>query len=216
MPESRNSKVLNSLRKVKRYSSGLNQNFTDRYFEWSSFTPRALVNELLLEKTKPNFPLLEIDPSDFNTVLKADLDLVLPNDMLHKVDLMSMHQSLEVRVPFLDHTLVDFLFKLPASEKINPKQGKLILRKAFEDDFPKGFFDTSKKGFEAPLSHWLRGPLSQVCDAYLNESFIQKQGIFNYSTIKKLLNKAKSSFPGDTPHTVWALIVFQHWYAKHF
>jgi len=216
VPESRNSKVLNSLRKVKRYSTGLNQNFTKRYFEWSSFTPRALVNDLLLEKTKPNLPELEIDPSDFNTVLKADLDLVLPNDMLHKVDLMSMHQSLEVRVPFLDHTLVDFLFKLPASEKINPKQGKLILRKAFENDFPKGFFDSSKKGFEAPLSHWLRGPLTQVCDEYLNKSFIEKQGVFNYPSIKKLLNKAKSSFPGDTPHTVWALIVFQHWYDKHF
>lgn len=216
VPESRNTKWLNRFRKLKRYSAGLNQEFSDRYLEWSSFTPRSLVNELLINQTKPYFPELEIDPSDFNTVLKADVNLVLPNDMLHKVDLMSMHRSLEVRVPFLDHNLVDFLFKLPASEKINQNKGKIILRKAFEDEFPKGFFNTSKKGFEAPLSHWLQGPLLPITDQYLSKTFIEKQGIFNFETIKKLEMKSKSKYPGDTPHTVWALLVFQYWYDRHF
>ncbi|NEN25175.1 asparagine synthase (glutamine-hydrolyzing) [Cryomorpha ignava] len=216
VPESRNTKWLNRFRKLKRYSTGLDQGFSDRYFEWSSFTPRALVNELIINQTKPNLPDLKIDSADFNTVLEADLNLVLPNDMLHKVDLMSMHQSLEVRVPFLDHNLVDFLFKLPASEKINKNKGKIILRKAFEDEFPKGFFNKSKKGFEAPLSHWLQGPLLPFSNQYLSKTFIEKQGIFNFEFVKKLEMKAKSKFPGDTPHSVWALLVFQYWYDKHF
>src|SRR5690606_10814971 len=209
-------KWLNRFRKLKRYSNGLNQDFADRYFEWSSFTPSTLVNELMLQPTAPLLPDLKLDPTDFNSVLKADVNLVLPNDMLHKVDLMSMHQILEVRVPFLDHHLVNFLFKLPASEKINLHKGKIILRKAYEDQFPKGFFNASKKGFEAPLSHWLRGPLLPLCNKYLSSEFIKKQNLFNFETVKRLEAKAKSNFPGDTPYTVWALLVFQDWYNKHF
>ncbi len=217
VPESRNKKWLNQLRKIKRYSTGLNQNYTDRYIAWSSFTPRTLVNKLLIKKSREvNLPFLSLDSADFNTVLRADLDLVLPNDMLHKVDLMSMHQSLEVRVPFLDHNLVDFLFKLPASEKINQQKGKIILREAFKDEFPNGFFSSPKKGFEAPLSHWLRGPLMPICQQYLSQTYIENQGIFDFDTVKKLEIKSKSAFPGDSPHTVWAILVFQHWYSRHF
>src|SRR5690554_940800 len=171
VPESRNTKLLNALRKVKRYSIGLNYNFADRYFKWSSFTPRSVVNELLLEKTQIKLPDLHIDSSDFNSILRADTEMVLPNDMLHKVDVMSMSQGLEVRVPFLDHHVVDFLFKLPATEKIHPHRGKLILYKAFESEFPDKFFNISKKGFEAPLSDWLRGPLSELTEYYLSEQF---------------------------------------------
>ena len=216
VPESRNTHLLNALRKVKRYSKGLNHNFSDRYFKWSSFTPRSVVNGLLLEKTHINLPDLHIDPSDFNTILRADTAMVLPNDMLHKVDVMSMSRGLEVRVPFLDHHLVDFLFKLPASEKIHTHRGKVILHKAFEDEFPKKFFNTPKKGFEAPLSDWLKGPLSELTKHYLSEAFLNTQGIFRFAAVKELEIKAKSNFPGDSPHTIWAILVFQSWYSKHF
>lgn len=216
VPESRNSNLLNALRKVKRYSKGLNHNFTDRYFKWSSFTPRSVVNELLLEKTNIHLPDLHIDPYDFNSILRADTEMVLPNDMLHKVDVMSMSRGLEVRVPFLDHHLVDFLFKLPASEKIHAHLGKLILHKAFEDEFPKKFFNVPKKGFEAPLSDWLKGPLSELTAHYLSEEFLNNQGIFSFTAVKELEIKAKSNFPGDSPHTIWAILVFQSWYSKHF
>ena len=142
--------------------------------------------------------------------------MVLPNDMLHKVDVMSMSRGLEVRVPFLDHHLVDFLFKLPASEKIHPHRGKLILHEAFEDEFPKKFFSTPKKGFEAPLSDWLKGPLSALTAHYLSEEFLNNQGIFSFTAVKEIEIKAKSNFPGDAPHTIWAILVFQSWYSKHF
>jgi len=216
VPESRNTHLLNALRKVKRYSKGLNHNFTDRYFKWSSFTPRSVVNRLLLQNTHIKLPDLHIDPTDFNTILRADTQMVLPNDMLHKVDVMSMSRGLEVRVPYLDHHLVNFLFKLPASEKIHVHRGKLILHKAFEDEFPKKFFNSPKKGFEAPLSDWLKGPLSELTDHYLSEAFLNTQGIFSFTAVKELETKAKSNFPGDSPHTIWAILVFQSWYSKHF
>lgn len=216
IPESRNTKTLNYFRKLKRYSQGLDESFSERFISWASFTPRSEVSRLLRNTQSAQIPEIELDEHDFNSVLRADVHLILPNDMLHKVDLMSMNRSLEVRVPFLDHHLVDFLFKLPAFYKIDKNRGKKILRAAFENEFPKGFFDAPKRGFEAPLSYWLQGPLKGICEKYLSESFIEAQDLFRYNVVKELQDKAMSKYPGDTPHTVWALIVFQYWYSKHF
>src|SRR5690606_22837193 len=77
-----------------------------------------------------------ISENDLNSILFADLNLVLPNDMLTKVDLMSMANGLEVRVPFLDHRVVEYAFSLSADKKIGRKQGKRILRQAFSDLLP--------------------------------------------------------------------------------
>lgn len=216
LPESRNSKTFNFLRKIKRYSNGLDHDFKDRYFEWSSFTPRSEVNELLLNPPKVVLPWIEIDENDFNSVLIADTTMVLPNDMLYKLDIMGLRQNLEIRTPFLDRKLVDFLFRLPWYKKLDRKNGKRILYTAYEKDFPKGFFKKSKKGFEAPLSEWLDEPLAAIVDHYLSADFLKSQGIFRFDAVKKLEQKAKSDFPGDSPHTLWALVVFQAWYSKHF
>lgn len=216
IPESRNTKTLNYFRKLKRYSQGLDESFSERFISWASFTPRAAVTRLLRNASPAEIPDITLDEKDFNSVLRADVNLILPNDMLYKVDLMSMYQSLEVRVPFLDHHLVDFLFKLPASQKIDRNRGKKILRKAFEREFPAGFFDAPKRGFEAPLSYWFQGPLKGLCGKYLSESFIEKQGLFHFTVVKELEQKAISKYPGDSPHTLWALIVFQYWYEKQF
>lgn len=216
VPESRNSTVFNQLRKAKRYAHGLKLDYNERYDAWASFTTQSLVRDLLKASKPVAFPNHGLDGSDFNSVLKADMRLVLPNDMLHKVDLMSMYNSLEVRVPFLDHRLVNFLFSLPANQKLNSTGGKILLKKAFEKDFPPNFFNGAKKGFEAPLSHWLKGPLAPYREKYFNKSFVEEQGIFNFDAIKSLEKKSLSPYPGDTPHTMWALIVFQDWFKRHF
>lgn len=216
IPESRNNRAFNYLRKAKKYSTGLNKNFTERYKFWAGFTPSNVVDQLLRNSVVANIPDIEPDETNFNSVLKADVELVLPNDMLYKVDLMSMNHSLEARVPYLDHRLVDFLFTLPSEYKINAKGGKIILRNAFKSSFPTGFFEGDKRGFEAPLSYWLRGPLRSIREQYLSETFIEKQGLFNYYTVRVLEKRALGHSPGDTPHTIWALLVFQYWYASHF
>jgi len=220
LPASRSHAVFDRLRKIKRYSRGLKLDFADRYIEWASFTRRKDAQSLLLRPFPTGLhPDAEgkftgLDPSDFNSVLRTDIGLVLANDMLCKVDTMSMHRALEVRVPFLDHRVVDFVLSLPASEKIDSVGGKKLLRKAFKEDFPPGFFDRGKRGFEAPLRHWMCTVLKPELDRLLAEEFLEAQGIFNITNILKLRRKAVSKNPGDSPHTLWAVFVFQHWWER--
>jgi asparagine synthase (glutamine-hydrolysing) len=221
-PASRSHKAYDTLRKMQRYSKGLQLDFEERYWVWACFSAEESVRKLLKPKrsdfTRSGFVksiLNQLDKNDFNTVLKADFDLVLANDMLHKVDSMSMQHALEVRVPFLDHHLVNAVFELQSHHKLDATEGKKILRRAFEQDFPKGAFDRNKKGFEAPLGHWFTHALRPLLDQYCDPHFLEKQDIFDHTAVKNIRRKAISQNPGDAPHTLWAILVFQHWWQKH-
>lgn len=91
-----------------------------------------------------------------NDVLYMDMHFVLPNDMLVKVDMMSMANSLEVRVPFLDYELVNFAFTLPDSFKMDASNSKKILRETYRSQLPEALFNRPKHGFEVPLLKWFR------------------------------------------------------------
>jgi asparagine synthase (glutamine-hydrolysing) len=143
------------------------------------------------------------------------MSLVLANDMLTKVDLMSMANSLEVRVPFLDVDVVNFLFGLPDQFKIDASLRKKILQDSFRDLLPPELYNRPKKGFEVPLLKWLRTEMkSEIRDDLLSEKFILEQGIFEYSEIKKLRRKLFSLNPGDVHARIWGLVVFQVWWKK--
>ena len=136
--------------------------------------------------------------------------------MLTKVDRMSMANSLEVRVPFLDHKVIEFANSLPQEYKVNEHQKKRILQDAFRGILPAELYNRPKQGFEVPLLDWLRNELDfKIRNIYLNQDFIKEQGLFNYNTISGLLDKLHSTNPEDSHATIWALIVFQHWYKKH-
>jgi asparagine synthase (glutamine-hydrolysing) len=154
---------------------------------------------------------------DFNELLLTDMQLVLPNDMLRKVDLMSMAHGLEVRVPFLDHHIVDYVFGLPVSSKINPYIRKRILQDAFRDLLPAELYNRPKKGFEVPLLKWFKGGLkSLITDDLLSDRFVEQQNIFDPKAVSALKKQLFSINPGDAHATVWALIVFQWWWKKYF
>ncbi len=107
------------------------------------------------------------------------MNLVLQNDMLRKVDAMSMANSLEVRTPFLDHNLVDFVFTLPSVYKINASMRKKILKDTFKNLLPNELYSRPKKGFEVPLLSWFQTELkSKITDEWLCDHFIEEQGIF--------------------------------------
>jgi asparagine synthase (glutamine-hydrolysing) len=129
---------------------------------------------------------------------------------------MSMANSLEVRVPFLDHELVNFAFQLPGHFKVNKSGRKTILKDAFRNDLPPELYSRNKMGFEVPLLQWFRSDLkSLILDDLLEDQFIQDQNIFNLETIRGLKKQLFSSNPGEIHAQIWALIVFQRWYMKY-
>jgi len=226
LPKSRHSKFGNLFRQLQRYSEGLQLSSAERYWRWCSFNSQSAVASLLgnknlfseteLEK-RNQFVLNAVkEDGDLNDVLFADTQMVLPNDMLTKVDFMSMANSLEVRVPLLDYTIVDFAFSLPVSFKTDSATGKKILKDAFRKDLPEELFNRTKHGFEVPLLKWLQTDLRSLLENdLLEKNFIQQQNIFDWNEIEKLKQKLFSNNPEDVHATLWGLLVFQYWYNKH-
>ena len=223
MPKSRNSKISNTFRQLDRFASGYNLSDAERYWRWASIGDVHYVSRLL----KPKFDNAKLDDrkslyldssfDDMNDVLYADMHLVLQGDMLTKVDLMSMANSLEVRVPFLDHTVVDYVSCLPSSYKIDAHSRKKILRETFADFFPPELLNRKKHGFEVPLQKWFNNELySLIENDLLSEKFVEEQGLFNYREILELKNRLRGKNVGDAAAKVWALVVFQWWWKKFF
>jgi asparagine synthase (glutamine-hydrolysing) len=221
LPKSRNSKIANTIRQLNKFSEGASMNEKERYWRWAGFTTDKQVKNLLL-KTSIDFEerkkgILTNITDDLNSLLLTDMQLVLENDMLVKVDRMSMSRSLEVRVPFLDHKIVDFAFTLPANYKIDLLQQKKLLKDAFKTYLPKDLYYRKKQGFEVPLLKWFQTDLkSLITNDLLSDSFIKEQGIFNTDAIKNIKAQLFSNNPNDAVAQVWALIVFQHWWKKYF
>jgi asparagine synthase (glutamine-hydrolysing) len=228
LPQSRNNLLANKVRQLARFAAGAKLPPTERYWQWAGFADERASRKLLsssaldhLDIAAYQFQKSELlkyipDHHSMNDILFTDMQLVLPNDMLTKVDLMSLAHGLEVRVPFLDYEVVDFIFSLPAEFKINKKIRKRILQDTFRDMLPSALYNRPKKGFEVPLLKWLRNEMrSMITDDLLSRNTIEAQGIFNYEEIAKLKKQLFSSDPGDTHARIWGLIVFQWWWKRH-
>ena len=223
LPKSRQSKAGNLFRQVQRYSQGLYLSRKDRYWEWCSLTNKDQVLQLLLDyklfpeaaKVQQSIGKMITEKGNLNDILFADMNLVLPGDMLTKVDLMSMANSLEIRVPLLDYNVVNYAFSLPSEFKIVQGETKKILKDAFRDMLPEEIFTRNKHGFEVPLLRWLQtGLRSLIEENLLQPQFIADQKIFDPLAIESLKAKLFSSNPEDSHATVWAIVVFQYWYKK--
>lgn len=222
MPKSRNSKIANTFRQLDRFASGYNLSDSERYWRWASIGDDAYTDRLLKCKVDGSVfderksQCIGKDFSDMNDVLYADMHLVLQGDMLTKVDMMSMANSLEVRVPFLDHTVVNYVSCLPSAYKIDSQSRKKILRETFADFFPPELLSRRKHGFEVPLLKWFNNELySLIENDLLSEKFVEGQGLFNYNEVAELKNRLRGNNVGDAAAKVWALIVFQWWWKRN-
>ncbi|MEM9832781.1 MAG: asparagine synthase (glutamine-hydrolyzing) [Bacteroidota bacterium] len=227
MPKSRNGWLSNKARQFQRFAEGMQLNPRDRYWQWATFLSDERASRLLSSQSleqlafeqaddRRNHWLSTISDESINQFLLADTQLVLPNDMLTKVDLMSMANGLEVRVPFLDHEVVEFAFQSPEESKINHQMKKRIVQDAFRDMLPPELYQRPKHGFEVPLLGWFRTELkSTITGDLLADGYVEEQGIFDVDEIRLLKQRLFSASPGDVHATIWALVVFQWWWKRH-
>ncbi len=142
---------------------------------------------------------------------EIDRLLSLEGDMNVKVDRTAMLASIETRSPFLNRDLWKFSSQLPEDYLMKGINKKYILKKAFEEDFPKGFLDKSKRGFGVPVGDWLRGTLRKELERCIEKEFLKKQGICNTEYITTLVENHISG-KVDNTFRVWTFYCFQKWY----
>ena len=229
LPKSRNGMLSNKFRQFHRFASVAKLPPAEQYWAWASISDadyaRSMLQPLQDNIDNEAYALMKdsftsIIPDYKPTVtsmLMADLQLVLPNDMLTKVDLMSMANSLEIRVPFLDQRVVEFAFSLPDEMKITPNIRKRVVQEAYKAWLPKKLYNRPKKGFEVPLMKWFKGEMRTLIEKdLLADDYIADQKVFNLEAISLLKKQLFSSNPGDSQARIWALIVFQWWHKKYF
>jgi asparagine synthase (glutamine-hydrolysing) len=174
---------------------------------------RDALNNSILNKIDELLEGAEDIKEPIDSMINIDFNHYLSGDLLVKMDIASMANSLEARSPFLDHKLLEFSMSIPCSFKIKNGARKYILKRALSDILPDGILNRNKMGFSIPLIYWLRNELKGFAyQTILNDS----DGIklfFNLAYVKQLLDEHTS---GKKNHAlrIWSLIVFEMWYRR--
>jgi len=150
-------------------------------------------------------------PDSLTRIQYIDFKTYLPDDILTKVDRASMAHSLEVRCPFLDHRLVEYVAGLPSSLKLRGAIGKLLLREAVRHLLPPEILARRKMGFAMPVGDWLRGPLQPLVKEYVVSA--ELHDLFDRAMVRHFCRQHESG-RRDRSTELWALLVFNLWYGK--
>jgi asparagine synthase (glutamine-hydrolysing) len=210
--------------KLRQFLKGMEYPEPRRTQVWlGSFSPSDL-SDLLSEDVKAQlngFDALEdldlllgapvVANADWlDRLVYQHVNTYLADDILAKVDRASMACSLEVRAPFLDHTLAGFLGTLPSSFKLRGGRAKYLLKKSLAGRLSVGVLDRPKKGFGIPIAQWLKDELSALARETLGTEKLRKQGLFNPQRVQTLLEEHQA---GSRNHRkpLWTLLMFQWW-----
>lgn len=195
-----------------------------RFFSKYQIAPRVLRERLyrreFIEQLDPGNELERLADTYFpkhvskdpvEEMLYADTVVRLPDDMLTKVDRASMAHSLEVRVPFLAHTFVDFAATVPVGLKLRGSTGKYILRRAVEPWLPPGVLDRPKQGFAVPLTHWVSGDLGRYAEGVWRDMRVDEAGALDPAAVAGLFAEHRSG-RSDRSQLLFALAMFALWW----
>jgi asparagine synthase (glutamine-hydrolysing) len=212
--------------RLKRFLSNLSNTFEEAYFRDMSF---YFLPEMKKKLYRPEFQTAIKDFNAFDIlgdhfrvnqnsdstsrVQYVDIKTYLPEDILVKVDRMSMAHSLEVRAPILDHKLMEYVGSLPSNFKLKGKESKYIFKKMLEDRLPPNILYRKKQGFSIPLASWLRNEMKGFVEETL---FSTQNGLSTFFNLKYIEGMWRSHLSGrqDYAYPLWGVMMFSLWQQK--
>lgn len=211
--------------RAKTTFEALSRDLVEGYFHGVSLMSDAMRKQLFSDKFQKNlqgYRAIDVmeghaanSPTDdpLSMIQYLDMKTYLPGDILTKVDRASMAHALEVRVPLLDHQLVEWISGLPADMKLKGSEGKYIFKKSLESYLPEEILYRKKMGFAVPLASWFRGPLRDRVSESLLGSGLADTGIFNTGFLAEMVEQHQSG-RRDYSASIWALLMFEAFLRK--
>jgi asparagine synthase (glutamine-hydrolysing) len=215
----------NKLVRFQRFLKAASLPKADRYFAWLSTFDHNDKNELYLADfaaaTRGSSPIDTLKPNFterngrgvIDEALLADFMHYLPNDLLVKVDIASMTNSLEARSPLLDHNVIEFAASLPESVKQSGTETKSLLKKVAARLVPSDVIYREKMGFAVPIKHWLGNELQSFSREVLLSSRAQERGLFDLKVVERLIDEQRRD-EKDNSWRLWTLLMLELWFAR--
>jgi asparagine synthase (glutamine-hydrolysing) len=211
---------------LKRFMKGMEFSDPERQQVWlgasSPAEQHGLLRQEALETLGDFDPLGDIHRLLHGVRVRDRFDLItylyfkfyLLDDILAKVDRASMAASLEVRAPFLDKDVVEFVTALPSGYKLKGFRTKHLLKRAMRSRLPREIIHRRKKGFGVPISRWLAGPLKNLALEHFSPARLRRQGLFDEKCVSRLLREHLEG-RRDNRKPLWTLLMFQMWYERY-
>jgi asparagine synthase (glutamine-hydrolysing) len=213
------------IRDVKRFIQSASLPKVERYLNWVSIFDRQAKQDLFTEnftrQTQGDSAARILDPwfarangsGVVDAVLLADIMTYLPNDLLVKVDIATMANSLEARSPFLDHHVIEFAASLPEKYKLRGFTTKYLLKQMLRKLLPAENLDRRKMGFGVPIGHWFRGKLQPFLRETLLAESSLKRGLFKPEGVKRLV-ELHTRGERDYSQQLWTLLMLELWFQR--
>ncbi len=222
LPGGRPGRLTAPLRNAKKFARSAALSFEERYLGYGTYFTNPMKDSLYTEDTRKVTSGFDAyrehrryfarvnNAAPLNRLLYVDLKTFLPCLNLAYTDKTSMAANLEVRVPFLNHELMELAARMPASLKLRGLKRKYILKRAAEKLLPKEIVWRKKAGFGAPIRSWLRGPLKPMVDDLLSEETVRRRGLFQPEAVQKIIS-ANQSGHEDFNLQVFQLLTLELW-----
>ena len=209
-------------RKISKFFSGSNLDSNTRIIKYFSWINDAELQRLLSDDLKKSFSNEELykpmkdflipleDKTSIEKMISLDQRFFLTDHNLNYADKMSMSEGVEVRVPFLDNDLINFVEKIPIDYKLRQGQTKWILKKSMENLLPKEIIYRVKTGFGAPLRNWVINYFDDLINEFLSEQKVSERGLFDYKELRKIIRENKEGRI-DASYSIFSILCIETW-----
>lgn len=215
LPADRSNPVFNMVRLARAYFATSDLPPAEQYRTYTTLASRGLAASPVAAEDLAGRLFAECDSdSPLDQIMYYDLKTSLPEQLLMLTDKMSMAVSLETRVPFLDHRIVEFAARLPDASRIRGMKLRVVQKEMLRGRIPDYVFKQKKKGFGAPMGAWLRGELREMTTDMLSPARLEAQGLFQGPAVARLMDE-HFRMQQDHTDTLLSLLAFQLWHEAY-